>query len=82
MTAARIGSVVSLYYDDPEKPLEEGHVVLTSNGRAYRITGLRRARLGVYVGHRWYLTARVMAPHAITTEDVVHPLNWYPRSRR
>ena len=80
--AAPVGAVVGLYYDDPSRPIEQGHVIQTSTGRTYRVLEVRRARVRDADVERWYLRAVVVEnSSADPVGDVVHPLDWYRRER-
>jgi hypothetical protein len=78
---APVGAMVGLYYDDPAQPLEEGHVLQTSTGRAYRVVAVQPARVRYVDRSRWHLRALVIDPETIQPDDVIHRLHWYLRTR-
>lgn len=76
---APIGNIVRLYFDTP-RTLDEGDVVRSPTGRAYRIVHVRRQERGIHEG-RWHVQGLVMDPGSVTADDNIFDYVWYPRRK-
>lgn len=67
-----------LYYDGNAR-VEEGHYLRMPAGSAYWVQAIRRDRRRPY---RVHLRCLRWPVEEIPSDAVVHPLFWYPRSKR
>lgn len=75
------GESAAITYDGWQS-VEQGDYLRTQTGRTYLVQDVRVQTRGKHTG-RQHLSCVVMAPdHQPEPDATVHPLYWYPRTRR